>query len=221
MSPSPEATAPQVRDLVLLASDRDIEFALRGLLRRAPELGFRQIDCDFYVHPQHDPGCFLRSQEFLRAFLRSHARALVVFDREGCGGEPRSRVTIEQEVERSLAANGWGDRAAAVVIDPEMEQWVWTDCPEVDAVLGWRDHAPSLRSWLRSSGRLLPGHPKPLRPKEAVQEALRLVRKPRSSALYQDLATVTRIETCVDSAFGKLRATLATWFGVEESQGAT
>jgi hypothetical protein len=66
----------------------------------------------------------LEAHDFLRPFVRSYARALVVFDREGCGQEQRPRDELEQIVEQHLARNGWDDHAAAIAIDPELENWV-------------------------------------------------------------------------------------------------
>ncbi len=100
-----------------------------------------------------------------------------------------------------------------MVIDPELEAWVWSQDPAVDSVLGWSGRDPTLRHWLQEQGFLAAGLVKPGRPKEAVQEALRLVRKARSSALYQDLAGVVSLEGCVDPAFVKLRLVLERWFG--------
>jgi hypothetical protein len=34
----------------------------------------------------------------------------------------------------ALFTSGWENRAAAVVLDPELEIWVWSDSPEVEAV---------------------------------------------------------------------------------------
>src|SRR5260221_9592703 len=64
-----------------------------------------------------------------------------------------------------------------------------------------------LRAWLEESGFLRAGRSKPVKPKEAWKQALRLRKKPRSSALFQDLAGTITLAGCVDSAFGKLKAT--------------
>jgi hypothetical protein len=56
-----------MKDLVILAADKDMEFALRGLLARPEALGMRPVDLDLFVEPDHDPGCALRGVEFLDA----------------------------------------------------------------------------------------------------------------------------------------------------------
>ncbi len=56
---------------------------------------------------------------------------------------------------------------------------------------------------------------KPIHPKEAVEKVLRLVRKPRSSSIYQQMASGVNFGACVDQAFAKFRATLRLWFAEE------
>lgn len=186
-----------------------MEFALRGILGRGPAVPMRTPAYDVFVHPDHDPGCLLRGAEFLRRFSSRYSRALVLFDRDGCGREQQSRTEIEVSVETQLAAD-WGDRAAAVVLDPELEIWVWSDSPHVEAVLGWEGR--DLRARLRAEQLLGEGAVKPSDPKAAVEWALRAVHKPRSSILYQRLAEQVSFARCEDAAFAKVKATLARWF---------
>jgi len=204
-------------DLFCLAADRDIEQSLQGLLTRPQSLQIRPITAMIGTHPNRDPGCYLRAHDFLRSFRRGFVHALVVFDREGCGNESHSREELEREVEDRLQGAGWGDRARVVVMDPELEAWVWSDSPQVDKALGWAGRAPALRSWLIERRFLEEGAPKPGRPKEAVEEALRCVRKPRSSSVYRELAESVSLERCRDPAFAKLRLTLQDWFGLEKT----
>lgn len=198
-------------DLVVLTADKNQEFALRGLFQRTDALGIRPFDFRILVHPHRDPGCRLQSASVLEGFRRTTDHALVLFDREGSGGtDPRER--LEAQVEADLGGSGWGTRAAAVAIDPELEVWVWARSPHVDRVLGWRDRDPNLESWLVSSRFLLPNAPKPEDPKGAMVEALRIARTPRSSRLYFDLARTVGTRRCVDPAFLKLREVLGSWF---------
>jgi len=209
------------RDLILLVADKNIEFTVKGLLSRPEALGIRKLTFDVLPHPEHDPGCLLRAPEFLRSFRGRYQHALVLLDREGSGRDTASREELEQDLEERLTAD-WSDRAAAVVMDPELEAWLWSDSPHVDTVLGWGDRSPDLRSWLTETGRLAEGAAKPERPKEAVEKALRVARKPRSSALYRQLAERVSFRRCVDPAFGRFREILRGWFpapGFEPQRG--
>ena len=202
-----------IRDVIFLLADRNMEAAVSGLVERHQALSIHQISFVIRVHPQKDPGCCLRAHDFLRAFCRRYSYAIVIFDREGCGREEISRTEIEREVESRLASSGWPDgRARAIVIDPELEAWVWSDSPRVDHVLGWGDRTPSVREWLDTQEFKILDNGKPERPKEAVEAVLRDVRKARSSAIYRELANQVSLRRCVDPAFNKLTATLRNWF---------
>ncbi|MBI3934355.1 MAG: hypothetical protein HY316_06655 [Acidobacteria bacterium] len=201
-----------MKDLVILASDKNMEFALKGLLSRYPALGIREVLSDLFVHPHHDPGCLLEGHDFLRLYISSHRHGLVMLDREGSGQEELSRESLEQRIEGLLAQSGWEDRASAIVIDPELEVWVWSDSPHVDTVLGREGKQPDLRAWLLREGLLLADQTKPTWPKEAVERALRLVSRARSSSHYLELGRKVSIERCADPAFAKLKQTLRMWF---------
>jgi hypothetical protein len=206
-------TANQLlKDLVVLTADKNARFAVQGILTRYHSLGIRQISADYYLHPEKDPGILHTAHDFLRPFFRAYAHALVLMDREGSGKEVMSRAQMEEKIETAMSQSGWGDRASVVVIDPELDIWVWSDSPHVDHELGWSGHVPDLRSWLRNLGLLGNGVTKPDQPKKALEAALKQVRKPRSSALYQAIAEKVSLAKCTDSAFVKLKSVLQRWF---------
>ena len=203
---------PPQKDIVILVADKNMEFAVRGLLSRAVALGVRRPEFDVYVHPERDPGCLLRGHEFLRQFVNTYRHALLMFDREGCGQETDTRAHLESRVETQLSQSGWHNRATVIVFDPELEIWVWSDSPHVDDALGWSQRQPDLRNWLVTTGFTVGKAAKPARAREAVEEALKLVRKPRSSSIYLQLASSISLDRCVDPAFHKFRVTMQTWF---------
>ena len=200
-------------DLVVLVPCKDMKAAVCGLLSRPQALNLRPLRSDVFVHPERDPGCFRRGHDFLRPMAGRYAHGLVMFDRDGCGQERKSPESLEQLVTTRLASSGWHDRAAAIVLDPELEVWVWSDSPEVDRCLGWQGRQPNLRTWLQQDEDVwLEGAAKPKDPKEAVERALYHVRKPRSSAIYEQLAEAVSLRRCTDPAFSKFRQLLAEWF---------
>lgn len=206
-------------DLIVLVADKDMEQTVIGLLKkRLPALGIRALTFQILVHHEHDPGCLLRAHEMLRPYASRCRHALVMFDREGSGKEHdksnkkgKTRAELEQEVEKRLSQAGWEDRAAAVVIDPELEIWVWSQSQHVEQQLGW--HQGGLRDWLVQQELLGANELKPSDPKRAFLQALQKARKPRSPAIFSKLASAVSFETCTDEAFRKLRQTLIRWFG--------
>ena len=199
-------------DLVILVADKDMQQSLEGLLQRDKSLGIRSISTRIFSHPKKDPGVFNEAHLFLRAFHKSAGHCLVMLDHEGCGARAGARDAIETTIETRLARNGWQNRSAAIVLDPELEAWVWSDSPHVDSILGWPCGDTNLRDWLIDQGFLEPGSPKPIRPKEAVEAALRYARRRRSSALYRELAEKVRFSHCHDASFVKFLSTLRSWF---------
>ena len=184
---------------------------MEGILSRLQSLRIRTITYRILVHPEKDPGCRLHGHELLHIHQNTYRHALMVFDREGSGADEKSRDELESECEKWLSSTGWKDRGAVIVLDPELEIWLWSDSPVVDTVLGWDNRTPRLRDWLISKGHFFDG-PKPKRPKEATEAALHAVRKPRSSSLYRDLAEKVSLDRCADPAFVRLRTLLRNWF---------
>lgn len=207
-----------MKDLVVLAADKDLQFALEGLLARPEALGIRPIERDIFVDPEHDPGCALRGVEFLRTFASQYRHGLLIFDHEGSGRERRARKQLQDDLNRALA-HIWGDgKACAIVIAPELEAWVWSTSPHVAEIAGWGSRQPGLRLWLVQEGWLSKGEIKPARPKEAFQAALRQARQPRSASLYRQLAERVSLRDCEDEAFREFREVLKTWFSQPEDQ---
>lgn len=200
------------QDLIILVADKDMEQSIAGVCSRPEALGVRAFSSRILVHPARDPGCLSEGVEFLRPFQRQFAHALLIFDRMGCGRESQSRTELEYALEGKLRISGWEGRAGVVVIDPELEAWVWSDSPHVDRILQWQDRRPSLREWLVDQKFLLPDGEKPVRPKEALEDALRVVRLPRSSAIYRQLAQEVSLSRCTDASFLKFKTTLQEWF---------
>ena len=93
-------------DLVVLTPDKNVEASVRGILSRPEALGIRAVQSEVYVHPERDPGCYLRGHEFLRPMLGRYGHALIMFDREGSGAEDRTRAQLESRVEQNMSASG-------------------------------------------------------------------------------------------------------------------
>lgn len=201
-------------DLLSLVADKDMELGLQGLLTDPARVGIRPIRSTVLVHPKRDPGVLRQCHDFLRSQQRLASHALVLFDREGCG-KVATRVALENEVETRLRQNGWEGRSAAVVIDPELEVWVWGGYAAVATALGWPGAGSALQEWLVQEGFLRLGQNKPERPKEALERTLYALRKPRSSSIYFHVARQLDTDACLDPAFLKLRATLQGWFPPE------
>ena len=140
------------KDLVVLAADKDMEHALKGLFTRPEALDIRPIAADILIHPQHDPACARRGVAFLSNLSERYRYGLLIFDHEGSGREQERTEDLQESLNKDFARSAWGDRAKAIVLSPELEAWVWSDSPHVEAVTGWRGRQPPLRHWLTDQG---------------------------------------------------------------------
>lgn len=200
--------------LVALVADKDIEAAVRALHARLRADGHALPDLTTARHPQRDPGCRTTPEGLLRPFARAACHALVVFDFDGSGA-PRDEgpEPVERRVEELLARNGWEGRAAAVVIDPEVERWVWTTDRSMRAALpAYRGQEP-VRAL--ASGFSFDSQGKPDPPgtsKDAFLTALRAARIPRSSDHFEKILLEAPLQRCTDRSLNRLLDTLRRWF---------
>ena len=209
------------KDLVVLVADKHMHSALSRLLRsRTAAMRMRDVASDVFAHPQHDPGCAREGVSFLARFADTYEHGLLVFDHEGSGKEGTPPAVLQHELDEDFAQSSWGERAKAIVVDPELEAWVWSRSPHVASAVGWTRQSAPLRDWLVSEGWLRPGETKPERPKEALDAALRRTRLPHSAALFDQLAARVSVEHCHDRSFRDLRAILRKWFPTTEGYTA-
>jgi hypothetical protein len=206
-----------MRDCYFIVADADMEHIVRGMLQR-PRFDLALGCGSFVFEPSldvlravgdNDPGLYQRIESYVRPVRESHRYLAVLIDAEWSGspGAARIRADILDACHRS----GWpeGD-AVAVVMDPELEVWIWQDNPTVEKAVGHQ--GSSLRAALALSGVWPEGSPKPPRPKEALEAVLRRNRVPRSSALYRRVAGQISVNACTDAAFVELRSALRRWF---------
>lgn len=206
------------RDLFVVVADLDAENTIKTLLaERQQSLGvrleFSARDGDLLRYSGRDSGCYKDAVDVLRPPQRTYKHALLVFDRDGSGAESRSAEDIETEIERKLSSSGWGDdRAAAVVIEPELEAWVWAASPRVADVLGWSKNRAGLRRFLQQAGVWNSATAKPDSPKLALRKALMRQGRPLGAVLFGELAQRVGLARCADRAFRKFSGTLRRWF---------
>ena len=199
-------------DLVCVVADKQMEAAISGLLDRPSALGIRRIEKKILRHPGHDPGCYTNPTDILRGYRQSAEHALIILDHAWDGVPSQSGTDLEARIAEKFERQGMADWAIPIVIDPELEAWVFSGSPYVDRIVGWQNRNPDLREALERQGFWRPGKPKPADPKAALAWALREARKPRDSSIYRELARKVSIRRCQDRAFQRLKNLLQNWF---------
>lgn len=199
-----------VRDLVCVVPDKNTEFTVRGGLRRPAAMGIRPIDFEIIVDPGRDGGVRRRGVQLLQFQRRRFAHALLMFDSEGSGSvEPAE--TLEQALDAALA-DAWGDRAKAIVVEPELDVWMWGAETHIRTAARWQT-PPGILDWLADEQYVFDAATgKPTRPKEALEAVFRHTGTPRSSAHYAQIASTISFPKCRDAAFRRLRDALLRWF---------
>lgn len=199
-----------MNDLLLLVPDKNTQFALKGALTRHDALGIRPIEFDFLVHSGRDGG--VRSSGATLAALKRNQfkHLLMIFDHEGSGAESKPASELTLELEKQLDRH-WGTDAHVIVIEPEVDVWMWGSDNVLSQLLKWNDFA-GIREWLQAKGYEMDGNDKPLRPKEALEEVLMRLKEPRSSSLYEKIAQRLSLPRCKDPAFVRMHKILQNWF---------
>lgn len=212
-----------MRDCLFLVADKNMEGMLKGFFSREAfhqTMGCGHFDFDWrqdlvVAHGQNDPGLYTRANAFLQPYVGTHRHAVVIVDAEWEGSPGEN--TVSQRLQEHLVSAGWpDDNGCAVVIAPELENWVWQNSPHVCTALSFDGQFPMLRAKLAEQGLWQQNEAKPAHPKEAVEWVLRQSKKGRSSAIYQQLATRVTARGCTDPAFQTLRNALLRWFPLVE-----
>jgi hypothetical protein len=201
-----------MKDLIILVADQNMRDCIEGLIPKLPHvLGTSPINYDIFVHLNRDPGCRTQSHEFLKSFQNQYHYGLVIFDKEGCGKESLSREELEATVEELLTNVGWKDRAKVIVIEPELENWIWVRSAQLSEIINW-ENVDSLYQWLIDKEYLTNESPKPKHPKEAFEAALYISKKRRSSSIYKQIASRVSFKNCTDQSFLKFIQCMKDWF---------
>ncbi|MCY4137829.1 MAG: hypothetical protein OXF56_06140 [Rhodobacteraceae bacterium] len=202
-----------MKDLLVLVADADIQATMRGLLtKRHASLEIRSIEFTIIRHIHRDPGCRRQAASTAASYVKDHEFVLVLFDKEGSGDETAIRQDIQNAVEEDLCRAGWNNRSKAIVIEPELEMWVWSDSANVGPVLGWNEGTEALRKWLCERDLWPDGVAKPPDPKLAMTRAMNKKSRGPTALSFKELAEQVSLRKCKDPAFREMCETLRGWF---------
>lgn len=207
-----------MRDCIFLLADSNMEAAFRGFFARdaLPErLGTGPFRFDpredlVVAAGDNDPGLYTRGHELLRPYQRTHRHAIVAID-AAWDGTPGA-AAIRNDLTAHISGTGWPDGSfKVIVIDPELEAWIWQKNPHVARAFGFNGEQAMLAvsevqtAWPH-------GQQKPNQPKETLEAVLRKQDIPRSSAIYEEISARVSANHCTDLSFCEMRDTLQHWF---------
>lgn len=208
-----------MRDCLFLVADKSIEAMIAGFL--SSDNFHLKIGCNYFkfeqkhdlrvAHGKNDPGIYTIANELLQPYYKTHRRVIVILD-AAWNGSPGA-IKINEQVKNHCRNAGWNDdNHCVIVIDPELENWIWQNNINVCKELGSKDSYETLKAELVTHKFWLREHSKPNQPKEAVEYILKKNRIPVSAALYKNIAMKVTTKNCTDAAFLKLKTTLIQWF---------
>lgn len=202
-----------MKDLVVLVADKNMEFLIRGLLPRIPVVeGLKTFTFDVLTHPYRDAGVFNDAADFLRPLCKNYSFAIVMLDHHGSGREHLSREEIENAISERINKAGWDKPYGVICIKPELENWIWVNRKRMEEIISWESEL-GLDVWLQMHNWKSPEKSKPDYPKEALQAAMRASNTPRSSSIYYGIASQASYRYCEDASFQKMLILLKYWFG--------
>ena len=116
-----------MKDLFVLAADADAQALLQSLLSRHRALGIRPISYHVHRFPGRDSGMVQTGPEIARVLVdkSQYSRLLLIWDYHGSGWESKGVAHFAARIQERLNWVTWHQRASAVVLVPELEEWFW------------------------------------------------------------------------------------------------
>lgn len=216
-----------MRDVIFHLADEHMEKGLKAFFSRDDwhyAMGCRKAD----INPENNtdilrvPGCtdggiWKNAAENLDPFRDKYARAVIVLDEDF---EPHPGPdTLRADITEAMVKSGWDEeRFAVVVIQPELEAWLWAPNVNVALAFGHKDF-DQLRGALEKEKLWTPGEPKPHDIKAARDRAAGLGGKKTGGPIFKGVFNALSkkaLDRCVEPGFGVLRTALQTWFPPEQ-----
>ncbi|WP_098023489.1 hypothetical protein [Streptomyces sp. st115] len=207
--------------MVFFVADRGMKAMIGAFLDRKDI--HRKVGCgpfvfdgerDIKVSDNKDSELPVRAGALLQPWRGEYERAIVVMDHAYAGAPPV--VEIRKRISEQL--EDFWPQYEVVVIEPELENWFWSDHTEViKKALVWRPRKGDERTprqVLEDAGLWIQGRDKPDDPKGAVEYLHRLkYTGPKNNGIFRRFAEqVPSVRGCTDASFRQLTAALAAWF---------
>jgi hypothetical protein len=212
------------RPCVFLVADGTMAQVLHRFLSRGyleDRLGCRTFDFDFQQdvvvdvrNGNTDGGIHRRAHQLLRRYLPFYQNAIVILDKNFGGRLPAA--VVREEILRNLLHNGWSAECVeVVVIDPELEVWLWQrGNPHLAREFRYNGSV-SLEEFLEAEGLWSSATLKPAKPKEAAGVLLQRYRAGPRIVVYRRIVEHISVRGCQDPAFNLLADALRRWFPID------
>ncbi|MEI6984876.1 MAG: hypothetical protein WCK65_02010 [Rhodospirillaceae bacterium] len=129
-----------MKDLFVYTADADAEAVFSSILERHQALGIRKIIADVDRYPGRDCGMFNHGPDIacLNMKKQKYSKIMLVWDFHGSGRDDiETADKSAAEVQNRLDRRSWTNNSLAVVLCPELEEWLWYSPVSVATNLGW------------------------------------------------------------------------------------
>jgi hypothetical protein len=215
-----------MRDVIFHVADKNMEEGLRAFFLRNNwhhALGCSRFEIDpesnmdlYRVAGDTDGGVWKHAHKNLQNFKDKYRYAVIMLD-EDFDPHPGAAV-LRDDISNGMIASGWEEgRFAVIVIQPELEAWLWAPNANVARAFGHTTFT-EFRALLEAEGLWNMGDPKPQNLKGARDRAAKLGGKKTGSPLFRSVfAHVSRraLDDCQEPGLLALRMALIGWFPAE------
>ena len=214
-----------MRDCVFFTADSTMKQAILGFMSRNDRFAHYNLGTapftfepneDLFSSATMDPGTYTTGEELLKPFRNTHRHAVLMLDADWDGSPGADN--IRNDLTDRILASGWSaDAFKVIVIDPELEAWIWQRNQRVATALKFGSVAEMVKAVHDAKIDWPNGNAKPSRPKEALEAVTTRKRGiGYSSALHRSITATVTLVGCQDAAFLELRHTLQVWFPMED-----
>ncbi|MCX7045571.1 MAG: hypothetical protein NTX50_08830 [Candidatus Sumerlaeota bacterium] len=206
------------KDLFVLTADADAQAVMDSVLNRPDSLGIRRITFDIDRHPGRDSGMVQTGSDLVRARKGFYNKALLIWDNHGSGWEKHySPQESQLQIEKKLADVTWKSHSSAIVIVPELEEWLWHNNASISGYYGiaplklklWIEEFALMRKKSATEAKLQT-------PKELFEYIIK--RKTKNTISPRDFKHIAAKASLRDwrrsSSFDAIARTLAGWFPI-------
>ena len=212
-----------MRDVIFHLADEHMEKGLKAFFERDDwhfAVGCRRFEIDplnendlFRVPGHTDGGIWKHAGNNLRLFRDKYQRAVIILDAD-FKPHPGADV-LRRDISAAMIQSGLKtEQFAVIVIEPELEAWLWSPNLNVALAFGHKDF-DQLRGALERERLWNPGEPKPTDLKRARDRAARLGGKKTGGQIFKGVfskISSRACERCVEPGFVAMRAALQDWF---------
>lgn len=210
-----------LKDLFVLTADLDARVTMQAVLRRHHSLSIRPISFDVDRHPMRDAGVVGNGPELVRKFKGRYRKVLLLWDHHGSGWHKLSPEECVSKIQNRLDGVSWQGHSGAVVMVPELEEWLWHNEPSVCRRLGIS--SGDLQAWIEEFAvrqKLGVTEVKQSYPKELFEYVC--LDKIGRTISPKDFEEIARHASLVDwqksKSFKSVVSLLRAWFPVEGQQ---